>query len=208
MQKRQHLGEKEIAILNYFYENKSGHFRGILRSLGMYEHTLQKYLASLERDKLVISKKVANLKIYELRLDNPIVRVFYSYFDLLRLNSIEFGRKMSIIDFVSGFKKIRFPLFIFVFGSTATGNYRKDSDVDIIVVCNSVEDGDVRKVLDLCDDIRAVRRIHVSPIVMDLNEFVKEKANKENYALQSALIQSLPVFGNLSYYDIVSGGSS
>ena len=204
MQKRQHIGEKEIAILKFFYERKSGHVRELLRSLGMYEHTLQKYLASLERDRLVSSKKVANLKIYEPRLDNPIVRVFYSYFDLLRLNSIEFGRKMSIIDFVDGMKKIKMPYFVFLFGSTAGGNYRKESDIDIITVCESVGKEFVRMNLDLCFDIKAVRGIKVSSIVMPKDEFVREMNNRENYALQSALDSGFPVFGNLTYYDVVS----
>jgi len=40
-------------------------------------------------------------------------------------------------------------------------------------------------------------------IVMKLDEFLKEKGNKQNYALQDAITSGYPVFGNQLYYEVI-----
>ena len=45
--------------------------------------------------------------------------------------------------------------------------------------------------------------LKVNYIVMKLDEFLKEKENKQNYALQDAITSGYPVFGNQLYYEVI-----
>ena len=45
--------------------------------------------------------------------------------------------------------------------------------------------------------------LKVNYIVMKLDKFLKEKENKQNYALQDAITSGYPVFGNQLYYQVI-----
>src|SRR3989344_931818 len=107
MHKMQHMTEKELDLLKYFYEKRRGYVRQIKRAVKLSEHTLLKYLDSLEKRKIVSSKKEGNLKIYEVNLQNASIKVFYSYFDAERLDALEFKRGKAITMFAEGIKKIK-----------------------------------------------------------------------------------------------------
>jgi len=203
MQKVQHFTEKELDILSYFYKNRKGHVRYIKNSVKLSEHTLLKYLHSLENRKVLSSRREGNLKIYEINKESAYVKVFFSYLDLVRLDSLEYKRKKAVKIFVDLLKKEKFPFFVLLFGSTAKGNYTAKSDIDIIIVFDSVDKNKSKNVDNIKKKIRAEVGLNVNAIIMKLNEFLKEKDNKENYALQDAIMTGYPVFGNQLYHEVI-----
>ena len=90
MHKLQHVTEQELDLLKYFYDHRKGHVRQVKKSVTLSEHTLLKYLSSLERRKILNSRKEGNLKIYEVNVESALVKVFFSYFDLERLELLEY----------------------------------------------------------------------------------------------------------------------
>ena len=116
MHKMQHITGKELDLLRFFYEKQKGHVRQINKSVKLSEHTLLKYLNSLERRKMLSSRKEGNLKIYEVALRNKFVKVFFSYFDLERLELLEYKREKAVNMFVESLKNIKSPYFILLFG--------------------------------------------------------------------------------------------
>ena len=205
MHKIQHITEKELDLLNYFYEKKRGHVRQIKRAVQLSEHTLLKCLNSLEKRKLVSSQKEGNLKIYEVNPQNTLVKVFYSYFDADRLDALEFKRRKAVTMFVEGIKKTKIPYFILLFGSTAKGDYTPKSDIDLIIAYDSIEKSLNERINELKKVILAETGLKISSIAMELGEFLKEKENKQNYALQDAIISGYPAFGNQLYYEVMFG---
>jgi len=199
----QHFSEKEFDILKYFYLHRKGHVRQIKKSLNLSEHTLLKYLHFLEKRKILSSRKEGNLKIYELNLQNPSTQIFFSHFDLQKLEELEYTRKKAIKEFIDRIKSIKIPYFIFLFGSTAKGNYTKKSDIDLIIVYDTFDKKIDNKINELSKKIFAETGIKISLILMKLSEFEREKENKENYALQDALKYGYPIFGNQTYYDVI-----
>ena len=81
----QHITEQELDLLKYFYEHRRGHVRQVKKLVKLSEHTLLKYFRSLEKRKMLSSRKEGNLKIYDLNLESALVKVFFSYFDLERI---------------------------------------------------------------------------------------------------------------------------
>lgn len=203
MHKVQHIKEQELDLLKYFYEHRKGYVRQVKKAVKLSEHTLLKYFGSLEKRKMLSSRKEGNLKIYEVNLQNALVKVFFSYFDLEKLELLEYKRGKTVKMFVELFKDIKFPYFILLFGSTAKGNYTAQSDVDIIVVYDTTNKSVAEKINEIKKNILAETGLKVNSIVMGLDEFLKEKENKQNYALQDALMSGYPVFGNQLYYEIM-----
>ncbi len=203
MQKVQHFTEKELDILRFFYDCKKGHVRHIKKSVRLSEHTLLKYLRSLEKRKVLSSRREGNLKIYEINRESAYVKVFFSYFDLVKLDALEYKREKAVKIFVGLLKKGKFPFFVLLFGSTAKGNYTTKSDIDIIVVFDNVDKTISNNINEVKKRIRAETGLNINVIIMKLGEFLKEKDNKENYALQDAITTGYPVFGNQLYYEVI-----
>lgn len=203
MQKMQHLTDKESRILGYFYEFKKGHVRQIKNKARLPEHTLLKYLKKLEARKLLFSKRQGNLKIFEINTKNPLTKALFSYFDLLRLENLEYERKKAISEFLLRIKEIKLPYFMVLFGSTAKEDYTKKSDIDMIVVYD-VYDQHIRNGIEsLVRDISAEIGLKINFILMKLGEFIKEKDNEKNYALQDALKTGYPILGNDLFYEVI-----
>lgn len=202
MHKSQHFTEKEFDILSYFYNKRKGHVRQIKRALYLSEHTLLKYLSSLEKKNIISFNKEGNLKVYYINLESSLVKNIFSYFDINRLESLEYIRKKAINEFTKLIKKVKIPYFMLLFGSTSKGNYNKKSDIDLIIVYDGYRK-EVNSINDIKKKILAETGINISFILMDLNDFIKEKDNKDNYALQDAMKTGYPVFGNQVYYEVV-----
>jgi len=201
----QHITEQELDLLKYFYEHRTGYVRQVKKAVKLSVHTMLKYLNSLEKRKMLSSRREGNLKIYEVNLNSVFVKVFYSYFDLVRLDSLEYKRGKAMKMFVEMLKNIKIPYFVILFGSTAKGNYTAKSDLDIIVVYDIIDKNITEKMAEIKRNILAETGLKVNNIVMGLDEFLKEKENKQNYALQDALISGYPVFGNQVYYEVLFG---
>ena len=203
MHKVQHITEKELDLLRYFYEYRKGHVRQVKKSVRLSEHTLLKYFGSLEKRKMLSSRSEGNLKIYEVRLESALVKVFFSYFDLDKLELLEYKRGKAVKMFVEEVKNFKIPYFVLLFGSTVKENYTAKSDIDIIVVFD-VFGKDLNVKIDVIKkNILAEIGLNVNYIVMKLDEFLKEKENKQNYALQDAITSGYPVFGNQLYYEVI-----
>ena len=127
----------------------------------------------------------------------------FSIFDLERLEEVEYNRKRGIKDFLEALKEIKIPYFAILFGSTAKENYTKESDVDMLIVYDDYKGEIVGKINKLKRKIMAERGIKINFILIKLEEFLKEKNNKNNYALQDALTTGYPIFGNQEYYAII-----
>lgn len=203
MHKVQHITEQELDLLKYFYEHRKGHVRQVKKAVKLSEHTLLKYFSSLEKRKVLSSRREGNLKIYEVNVESALVKVFFSYFDLERLELLEYKRGKAITVFVEGMKDVKMPYFVLLFGSTAKGNYTAKSDVDIIVVYDAANKSIAEKINEIKKNIFAETGLKVNNIIMNLNEFLKEKENKQNYALQDAITSGYPVFGNQLYYEVI-----
>jgi len=203
MHKLQHITEKELDLLKYFYEHRKGHVRHIKKAVKLSEHTLLKYLGSLERRKMLSSRSEGNLKIYEVRLESAFVKVFFSYFDLEKFELLEYKRGKAVKMFVEEVKNLKIPYFALLFGSTAKGNYTAKSDIDIIIVFDFFGKDLNVKIDAIKKNILAEIGSKVNCIVMKLDEFLKEKENKQNYALQDAITSGYPVFGNQVYYEVI-----
>ena len=120
-------------------------------------------------------------------------------FDLEKLNALPNIRKNAIKYFLDYLKEK--PLIAFVFGSTAKGTFKEDSDIDIFIITNSkINTEEAEK------HAEALTGIRISTFQMRLEPFLKEIKLKEDPVIQSAIASGYPVLNNLYYYEILYNG--
>ncbi len=115
---------KGWAVLEFFlWEGGKIHLKGLSRKLKISPSTAQHYLVLYESEGLLEKEKIGNLSIYRL-IDTPLTNLLKRFYIISRL-------KEGINRFVQQNRSI---ITIALYGSSASGEYDKDSDIDLLVV--------------------------------------------------------------------------
>ena len=183
-------------ILRLFYENKkeSFHLREIARKTGLYANSVMRFLNQLKKEGILTYKKEGNLKKYKINNSEKIANIFAS-FDIERLNKLPLKRKRAINYFID--KLPEKPVIILLFGSTAKETFKKDSDIDLILIVNRKTNADKAK-----DYVDAQVGIRINCFQIAYNEFLKEIKLKEDKVIQSALNTGYPIFNHMLFYEV------
>jgi predicted nucleotidyltransferase len=184
-------------ILNLFYEDKnlSIHLREIARKTKLHEPSVTKFLNQLEKEKILKSKKEANLKKYYINKSKTTFLAFQT-FDVEKLEKLPSIRKDAIKIYLNSLKEK--PVFAILFGSTAKENYKDDSDIDILIITNNIiSTKEAEKEVD------ALTAIKVSSFQMKYSDFLTELKMKEDKIVQSAIFSGYPLINHLEYYQII-----
>ena len=110
-----------IVLLEHFMTNPSSelHLSEVERKLKLSRASLVKWLKLLVRQDVLLLTEKGNLNLYRLNIENPAVkqlRIFYSVSKLL-----------AHFKGMHGFE-------LFLYGSTARGEDKEDSDIDLLVI--------------------------------------------------------------------------
>ena len=124
-------------ILHVFYRKKNEkiHLRELARETKMYGQGISRYLNELEKNKILKSEKIGNLKQYSL-LKNQQVYAILAIFDVEKPQKLPILRKNAINTYINALPSS--PIFAVVFGSTAKETYKDESDIDILIVMSNL----------------------------------------------------------------------
>jgi predicted nucleotidyltransferase len=185
-------------IIKVFYESKYEkiHLREISRLTGLEGQTIMRHLNILEKNKILKSNRVGNLKQFHL-VNSQEVYSLLALFDVLKLNKLPLLRKNAIIKFVDRLSVL--PVFMFVFGSTAKGTFREASDIDLFIVSNSK----INTVFAQ-REVEALTSMKLNLFQISFKDFKKELKLKEDKVLMSALESGFPVLNHIFYYEVLN----
>src|SRR3989344_801221 len=174
-----------LKILRIFYSNgnKPVHLREIARSSHMNESTASMHLNSLVKKGILKAAVEGNLKKFYISKD--FTPVILPLFDYERLENLPLLRKNAIKIYLKSLETK--PLLAVVFGSTAKGNFKNDSDIDILEVSNSKDNRSKRVV-------EAQTGVHMQVFRIGEKQFIEELKLKKDNVVQSALNTGFPVF--------------
>lgn len=187
--------------MRLFYADKTAklHLREISRKAKLHEPSTTTFLKALEKDGILKSEKDGNQKKYCLKSNYKTCAVF-QLFDLEKLNALPSIRRNAIKYFLDDLKEK--PLIAFVFGSTAKGTFKENSDLDLLLITNSkINTEEAEK------NAEALTGIRISTFQMRLESFSKELKLKEDPVIQSAIASGYPVLNNIYYYEVLYNGS-
>jgi predicted nucleotidyltransferase len=178
-------------ILKVFYVNGNSevHLRELARRTGLNENSISRFLNELVNSKILISRKEASVRKFY--VSDKFHGSIFSSFDFERFNKLSFDRRKSIEDYLKGLK-IK-PFCLILFGSSARGHAKKDSDLDLLEI------GSLEKNSVLVKDIESERGIRLQVIRLDLDDFKKSILDKDAVIL-SAINAGFPVFGKDFFY--------
>lgn len=183
-----------MKILRLFYEDKSQslHLREIARKTEMNENNVSRFLALLEKTKILKSNKEGNLKKYVVIKNNSVFGLF-SLLDIEKFESLPSTRKIAIDYFLKTLPKQ--PAIVILFGSTAKDRTRKDSDIDLLLIVNEkIRTAEAEK------EAEAQTGLKVQPFLITYNDFIKELKLKQDNVIQSALNTGFPIINHLKFY--------
>ena len=186
-------------ILELFYGNKNEpiHLRDISRKIKLNESTTSTHLNKLVKEGILKAEKEANLKKFSI-YKNQIPSIF-PLFDYERLETLPLVRRDAIKLYIQKLDKK--PLLVIVFGSTAKGNFRKDSDIDILVIFP--EKYNDEKTIDY---VNSQTGIKIQTFKITEEQFNEELKLKKDRVVQSALETGFPVFNEKYYYEVINDG--
>jgi len=121
--------EKENIVKLFFDEpQREFHLREIARIVKVSSSTAKKYLDYFEKEKVILSKRERNLRIFIANTESRKFKQLKINYNILKI--IDFG----VLDFLE--KELNFPTII-LFGSQARGENGKNSDMDLFILTNS-----------------------------------------------------------------------
>ncbi len=182
---------------NFYFNNKSSgiHLRDIARKTKLNENSVTRFLKELELDKILVSKKDGNLKKFYIKPNEKTAYIF-TLFDLERFDKLPSLRKSAINFYLKELKEK--PLMVLLFGSTAKGTFRDDSDIDLLLIVNKKID--VEKAKKMADAQTALK---VQDFQISYENFINELKLKNDMVIQSALSTGFPILNQLLFYEVV-----
>jgi predicted nucleotidyltransferase len=179
-------------ILKVFYINRNSkiHLRELARKTGLNENSISRFLNELVALKILISEKEDSVRKFYVAQN--FYGFIFSIFDFEKFNKLAFDRKKSIKDYLNKLKVK--PFCLILFGSSAKGHAKKDSDLDILEISDSKF-----KISNILKNIESERGIKIQVTRLSLNEFEKSFLEKDPFIL-SAINTGFPVFGKDFFY--------
>ena len=155
----------EIRILEQIYLNPGIHKRELSKrlKLGMpsIDYGFQKII------KLVKQKKAGNQVNYFLDYSKEDLTPSLTMVEHSRFERLPAKVKLSVNDFLKELKNK--PVIALIFGSYANGVYTKDSDIDILLVFQKIEDS--KQIETTAKKISMKTNTQLNPIYLGYKEF-------------------------------------
>lgn len=196
------LTPKQIKIFNVFLKTPFKEFtyseiKGFSKEKS--NSIIQSALATFLKEDLVRRRKVANLFLYSVTLDNPTV---FSYFDILCNEEFSPAVKKTL-QTLSQELGVSFFCMV-VFGSHASGKATGTSDIDIAVFVPTNEDKKACEIAFTSAELHIVHQVDFH--VFTKEEFLQMLQDKfENLGKQIAR-KHVAVHNPMIFYDILKEG--
>ncbi len=186
-------------ILNIFYKNRNTplHLREISRKTAMNESSIFRQLHLLVKDGVLKSHAEANLKKF--KINNKIIPFIFPLFDQEKIQNLSLLRKNALKYYLEQLPEK--PILALVFGSTAKGTFRDDSDVDLLIVTNSK-----KKDIDAKEYVSALTTMKIQSFTLTEKRFKQEVVTKQDKVIQSALETGFPIFNEKYFYEVIYHG--
>jgi len=184
-------------IMQLFYKDKSKkmHLRKIARETKLHEPSTTQFLRRLEKEQILKSEKDGNLKKYSIKQSKRTFLLF-ELFDINRFEALPSLKKNAIKIYIE--KLPEKPVLIILFGSTAKGTHKENSDIDILIITNNkISTKEAEK------EVNAITGTNISTFQMTYNEFLVDLKMKEDKVVQSAIKSGYPLVNHIFYYEVI-----
>jgi len=184
-------------ILELFYKNKNQplHLREIARQINLGESPATRHLNYLTKTQILKFKAEANLKKFYIS-QKQIPQIFPLY-DIERFEELPLLRKNALKYYL--YKLENKPILIVLFGSTAKGTFKEESDIDLIEVYN--EKTNNKEAVKFAE---AQTGLRINTIQITFKQYTEELKLKKDHVIQSGLETGFPVYNHQFFYEVLN----
>lgn len=164
------------------------YFNQISESTGIKSrNNLVKNLGIMAKAGILKKEKNKSNTFYEINYDNNIALSILNLINNFNFQNLPFERRKAIEEVIVLFK----PNLAVLFGSTAKGDFKKQSDIDLLFVYNRKDNIKV-------NEIASRYGVKINPIIMEFNEL-----DKKNETIRHILKTGYPLTGHVYFYKIL-----
>jgi predicted nucleotidyltransferase len=174
------------ALLNTFFSNPDNEYytRQLSTLLKLSVGSIHREIGKLISARVLIAREVGNIKLFSLNKENPV-------YEELRAIILKTDGAIGLVkDVVSKIKGVRAA---FVYGSFAKGDERGDSDIDILLIGNAVDEDRLAVVIREAEK-KLFREINYT-IYME-EEYKKENNKKNSFIAEVVRGKKIFIKGN------------
>ncbi len=200
--KKTNLSPVERVYHAFYLSNKKRmYFNEIRQKTGMSISSLQNAIKSIEKSDEIIKIKEKGNAFYQLK-DNEKIALNYTKFDIIRLESLNRNVKIPIKEFIEKIGKV---VYVLMFGSAASGQEKKGSDIDTLIVTYHFDDKKLNELYQkhIKDSIEKFKKsvnakslYPLSLVFIDEEEFKIRK----DYLLDEAKKTGFCIYNQLNYH--------
>jgi len=191
--------ETKLRIINELEKDQKGiHLRELSRLVKSGLPNIKRFMEILEKEGVIKKEKDANLVKFRLKEGYKTV----SYLKQLhteRFLTLPSRARQAITDFINAVE-IK-PLLVLIFGSYAKCNYNKESDIDILLVFQRVENESL--IENNAKRISMRTNVKLSPIYVDYKSFENNFLNKEHDFSKEIRGNVIIIWGVELYYSLL-----
>ncbi|MDI6738333.1 MAG: nucleotidyltransferase domain-containing protein [Nanoarchaeota archaeon] len=191
--------ETKLRIIDLLEKHAEGmHMRGLSRQLGTGLMNVSRHIAVLQKEGVIKRQKVANTVNLTLREGQRTI-AYLKQANSERFLALPKNVQAAAMDFLGELESK--PLIALIFGSYARNNFTKDSDIDILLVFQKIEDRESIENTAKRISLRANTRI--SPVYTDFKSFEKNFLDREHDFSREIRHASIILSGTELYYPLV-----
>lgn len=172
------LTKKQLTLLQPFQRNifKEYSFRELATLATEKSHNaLQLALKQFMKEKLITERKIGTSKLYKLRSENESV---YDHLTLIKYKGLPFQVVYCIESLKKEIEKYTTFYSLILFGSYATGQQTKGSDLDVtILLPDKTQEKNIKVAVNMTRMTSSTLPLHAQVITFD--DFIEMLVNKE-----------------------------
>ena len=177
--------QQNVLGLMYVQPKKSFYINEILRLTGMGVATIKRELERMETAGILSMTRIGNQHHYQANPGCPI------YEELLSIAAKTFG-VADILE--TALEPIKASIqYAFVYGSMAKGKERAESDIDLMVVGDNLNYGDM---MELLIPIESKLGRPINPTIYSRSDFQKELKEKSHFLVRVLEQKKMMVMGS------------
>jgi len=187
--------ETKIRIINILDKNKKGvHIRELARLVKTSYNNTVRNIKILEKENIIKKEKDANL--IKLKLKNSPLTIAYLK-QVHTENFLKLPKKVmaSVNEFLGELQEK--PVIALIFGSFAKGNYTNDSDIDILLVFQKINNS--INIENTAKRISMRTNTMLNPVYLDYENFEKNFLDK-HHDFSNEIRQNIIILLGTEYY--------
>lgn len=154
-----------LRILEQIYLKPGIHKRKLSKQLKLTMPSIDYALKKI--DKLLKKQKSGNQIKYFLNYSKEALTPALCAVEYFRLEKLPAKIKIAVRDFLKELKEK--PIMVILFGSYAKGDYRRDSDIDTLLVFQKMSN--TKSIENVAKRVSMRTNTQISPVYLDYNSF-------------------------------------